>query len=80
VYAGNLPGRVGELENTRCHACRALLVERYGYLVRRYRITADGRCPECAVAIPGRWGASFEGQITASPFAPGSARRLRVFS
>src|SRR6202795_2478637 len=27
VYAGNLPGRVGELENTRCHNCRTLLIE-----------------------------------------------------
>ncbi len=23
VYAGNIPGRVGDLENTRCHHCRA---------------------------------------------------------
>jgi pyruvate formate lyase activating enzyme len=80
VYAGNLPGRVGDLEHTRCHACRGLLVERYGYLVRRYRLTADGRCPDCGTAIPGRWGASFEGQITAAPFLPGAARRLRVLS
>src|SRR4029453_5404000 len=28
VYAGNLPGRVGDLENTRCHVCQSLLVER----------------------------------------------------
>ena len=35
VYAGNLPGRVGDLENTRCHECRALLIERDGYFVRR---------------------------------------------
>jgi pyruvate formate lyase activating enzyme len=80
VYAGNLPGRVGDLEHTRCHACRTLLVERYGYLVRRYRLTAEGRCPECAAAIPGRWGEGFEGQITASPFVPGAVRRLRVHS
>ena len=45
VYAGNLPGRVGDLENTRCHNCAALLIERYGYLVRAYRITARGRVP-----------------------------------
>src|SRR3954453_14794696 len=25
VYAGNLPGRVGDLEQTRCHACQAVL-------------------------------------------------------
>ncbi|HEY2431126.1 MAG TPA: AmmeMemoRadiSam system radical SAM enzyme [Vicinamibacterales bacterium] len=76
VYAGNLPGHVGDLENTRCHQCSALLVERYGYLVRSYRITSSGACPDCGTAIPGRWGAAFEGQIASSPFLPG--RRLRV--
>ena len=77
VYAGNLPGRVGDLEHTRCHGCRAVLVERYGYLIRNYRITAEGSCPDCGTSIPGRWGASFEGQITATPFLPGT-RRLRT--
>jgi pyruvate formate lyase activating enzyme len=28
VYAGNLPGEVGDLENTRCPSCRELLIER----------------------------------------------------
>jgi pyruvate formate lyase activating enzyme len=78
VYAGNIPGRVGDLENTRCHQCAALLVERYGYLVRSYRITADGTCPQCGTSIPGRWGKQFDGQITASPFLPGT-RRLRTY-
>jgi pyruvate formate lyase activating enzyme len=77
VYAGNLPGRVGDLENTRCHNCHALLIEREGYLIQQYRLTAEGACPECATAIPGRWGAKFDGQITASPFLPGS-RRFRM--
>src|SRR5215471_20636196 len=31
IYAGNLPGEVGDLENTRCPKCRELLIERYGY-------------------------------------------------
>jgi pyruvate formate lyase activating enzyme len=78
VYAGNLPGRVGDLENTRCHACQGLLVERYGYFIQSYRVTPEGRCPDCATAIPGRWGKAFEGQLAASPFLPGS-RRLRVY-
>jgi pyruvate formate lyase activating enzyme len=77
VYAGNLPGQVGDLENTRCPQCRSLLVERYGYFIQQYRITADGRCPDCATPIPGRWGAQFDGQITSSPFVPGS-RKLRI--
>ncbi len=70
VYAGNVPGRVGDLENTRCHNCRALLVERDGYHVRQYRLTPSGGCPDCGTAIPGRWGAAFEGQISAAPFLP----------
>jgi hypothetical protein len=32
-----------------------LLVARFGYVVRDYRITADGRCPDCAAGIPGLW-------------------------
>jgi pyruvate formate lyase activating enzyme len=76
VYAGNLPGRVGDLEHTRCHNCRAMLVERYGYFIQDYRLTPDGACPDCGTAIPGRWGRQFEGQVASTPFLPG--RRLRV--
>ena len=79
VYAGNLPGRVGNLEHTFCHACGGTLVERFGYFIQRYRLTADGTCPDCGTAIPGRWGRAFEGQIAASPFLPGS-RRLRTLT
>lgn len=56
VYAGNLPGRVGSLEDTHCPSCRTPLVERTAYSIRRYRLTANGRCPTCAATIPGRWG------------------------
>jgi pyruvate formate lyase activating enzyme len=71
VYAGNLPGQVEDLEDTRCAACGELLVARYGYHVRDYRLTAEGRCPSCAAAVPGRWGAGFEGQLASRPFIPG---------
>jgi pyruvate formate lyase activating enzyme len=71
VYAGNLPGQIEDLEDTRCAACGELLVARYGYHVRDYRLTADGRCPSCAAAVPGRWGAGFEGQLASRPFIPG---------
>jgi pyruvate formate lyase activating enzyme len=77
VYAGNLPGRVGDLEHTRCHHCRTLLIERYGYFIQSYRLTPDGACPDCGTTIPGRWGRAFEGQIASTPFLPGS-RRLRM--
>ncbi|MEW5982494.1 MAG: AmmeMemoRadiSam system radical SAM enzyme [Acidobacteriota bacterium] len=55
VYAGNLPGRVGHLEDTRCPGCGETLVERTAFHVRHNRVTADGRCPSCATPIPGRW-------------------------
>ncbi len=55
VYAGNVPGRVGDLENTRCPNCQELLIRRYGYLVQEYRLTAAGQCPKCSTPIPGVW-------------------------
>ncbi|MDT7944386.1 MAG: AmmeMemoRadiSam system radical SAM enzyme [Dehalococcoidia bacterium] len=55
VYAGNLPGMVGELENTYCPQCGHLLVERFGYRIRRYEVTTDGLCPQCGARIPGIW-------------------------
>ncbi|HRY30257.1 MAG TPA: AmmeMemoRadiSam system radical SAM enzyme [Elusimicrobiota bacterium] len=55
VYAGNLPRMVGDYENTYCPDCRELLVERRGFEVRKNRLAADGKCPQCATAIPGRW-------------------------
>jgi len=58
VYAGNLPGQVGELEHTRCASCGETLIERRGYVVRAYRVTAAGRCPSCDSPIPGRWTAT----------------------
>jgi pyruvate formate lyase activating enzyme len=55
LYPGNLPGRVGEWENTRCHHCGVTLIERVGFHVRRCRVGADGLCPECHGMIPGIW-------------------------
>ena len=78
VYAGNAPGRVGDLENTRCHSCRALVIERDGYHVLQYRLTPAGCCPDCGIAIPGRWAKAFEGQISAMPFLPGSFRLRQI--
>ena len=78
VYAGNMPGRVGELEHTRCHACHERLITRYGYLIQEYNVTADGTCPRCATVVPGRWGARFEGQRAAFPYLPHDRTRFRV--
>jgi pyruvate formate lyase activating enzyme len=56
VYAGNLPGRVGPFENTRCPSCRTLLIERAGYRIVRDVLTpTSGSCPSCGMSIPGRW-------------------------
>ena len=55
VYAGNLPGRVEEYEDTRCPHCNKVLVRRRGYVLREYRITAKGACPACGSAIAGFW-------------------------
>jgi len=79
VYAGNLPGEVGDLENTRCPNCRTVVIERYGYLITGYHLTSEGTCPKCATAIPGRWAREFQGQITAMPFLPRRSRSS-VFS
>jgi pyruvate formate lyase activating enzyme len=80
VYAGNLPGRVGDLENTYCSQCRALLIERYGYFISGYHLTAEGACPKCGTRIPGRWAREFQGQITDRPFLPRSRSLISILS
>ena len=55
VYAGNRPGQVGHHENTFCPSCHATLIERFGFLVRSYRLTPEGRCPDCQMQVPGVW-------------------------
>ena len=49
-YLGNVAGH--SLENTYCPACGELLIERYGYLLRKCTLTADKRCPRCREPIP----------------------------
>ena len=60
VYAGNLPGQVGDLENTRCHGCGAMLIERYGYKILQYRLGEDDTCPSCKISVPGFWKAGWK--------------------
>ncbi|HZR58286.1 MAG TPA: AmmeMemoRadiSam system radical SAM enzyme [Terriglobales bacterium] len=69
IYAGNLPGKVADLEDTKCQHCGELLIKRYGYLIEDYRLTPDGTCPHCKSSLPGRWAAEFGGQITDRPFS-----------
>ena len=76
IYAGNIPGMVGDLEDTHCHNCGKTLIKRYSYLVEDYRLSPQGCCPFCGAAIPGKWAAKFDGQITSHPFLPRRASRL----
>lgn len=57
VYCGNLPGQVGDNENTLCPNCRRALIRRYGYSILEYALTAEGTCPDCGAAVPGVWSA-----------------------
>ena len=79
VYAGNLPGEVGDVEDTRCSSCGETLISRYGYFIRDYRMTPNGCCPACATPVPGRWSQQFDRQIASRPFVPGSRSRLATW-
>jgi len=80
VYAGNLPRQVGDFENTRCPDCRALLIERFGYLIVGYHLAPKGCCPRCSRVVPGRWASSFQGQITSRPFGLRNRTRSDLLS
>jgi pyruvate formate lyase activating enzyme len=53
VYTGNLPGDEGE--KTFCHECGELLIDRFGFYVRRNKLKGN-LCPGCGSRIPGVWG------------------------
>ncbi len=55
VYAGNLPGQVGEYEDTTCPECNFRLIKRRGYIIQEYHVTAEGKCPKCGANTPGLW-------------------------
>jgi pyruvate formate lyase activating enzyme len=76
IYAGNLPGRVGDLEDTRCHECGHTLIRRYGYLIEDYRLTPQGCCSKCGTPLPGRWAERFGQQIADRPFLPSHRGKL----
>ncbi len=59
VYAGNLPGMVGDFENTRCPKCNELVIERWGYKILSYSLTDEGTCPRCSTPIAGFWRAGW---------------------
>ncbi len=56
VYTGNIPGRTGDWENTRCPRCQTTLIRRHGFAVLENRLASTGgACPQCGTAIPGIW-------------------------
>jgi len=55
VYAGNLPGRVGDFENTRCPQCKTVLVHRYGFTVLANHLSESESCPNCGFEVAGIW-------------------------
>lgn len=50
VYTGNLPGDPGE--STYCYNCKRLVIERFGFTVRR-NLIKEAACPHCGVRIDG---------------------------
>jgi pyruvate formate lyase activating enzyme len=52
VYVGNVSFPEGN--NTYCHSCNKLLVERIGYFIPSYHMD-ENRCKYCKTVIPGRW-------------------------
>lgn len=49
VYIGNVPGH--KLDNTYCHNCGKLLIQRYGFTIERFFLK-NGSCPSCRTKIP----------------------------
>jgi pyruvate formate lyase activating enzyme len=50
VYIGNVPGN--KYESTYCPKCGKLLIERNGFYITKWALTADKRCPKCHARIP----------------------------
>jgi pyruvate formate lyase activating enzyme len=60
VYTGNVHDLDGG--TTPCPACQMPLIARDWYHITSYRLTPEGRCPDCGTAIAGRF-ETFEGQF-----------------
>ncbi len=52
VYVGNVPGH--RAESTFCPGCGQMVVERFGYEIRRIDLK-KGACAKCGRQIPGLW-------------------------
>jgi pyruvate formate lyase activating enzyme len=52
VYTGNIPG--SEISDTKCPACKTVLVVRQGYRIASNTVK-DGKCSKCGQMIEGVW-------------------------
>lgn len=50
AYLGNVPGH--SLENTYCHNCGRLAIERYGFTILSYNLTPERKCLHCGQTLP----------------------------
>jgi pyruvate formate lyase activating enzyme len=55
VYTGNIHDVEGG--TTFCPGCGGALIVRDWHHIDGYRLTAEGKCPDCSTAIPGRFAA-----------------------
>ncbi len=62
VYTGNVHDAEGG--TTCCPGCKTPLIVRDWYEIKRYRVTPDGRCPDCGAALAGRF------EAFSRPFGP----------
>ena len=76
VYAGNLPGQVGDYEHTFCPQCHTRLIARYGYVILDYQLTPQGGCPKCGTRLAGIWTDRPEQVRRHGPGAPRSIRSV----
>jgi pyruvate formate lyase activating enzyme len=60
VYTGNIVDPEGG--TTFCPSCKTALVVRDWHRIESYRLTGDGRCPECSTLIAGHFG-KYTGQF-----------------
>ena len=56
VYTGNIQDNEGG--STWCPRCKALLIERNGYLLGRWGLTTAGECAACGLRVPGVFAAA----------------------
>ncbi|MHB8873408.1 MAG: AmmeMemoRadiSam system radical SAM enzyme [Myxococcaceae bacterium] len=74
VYTGNVHDPAGD--TTGCAGCGRPLVVRDWYEILEYRVTPEGRCPDCQTPLPGRWdraAGGFGGGRQRVSFDPGAS-------